>query len=583
MSPEQRPRRNTNIDGFIRPQKKPSHAFFYGDAKNLSRTQPTPALQPTSIPAQVRRAPMRGSRRSVLDPKPTGIVEPIVKTSAPEAEQTVYPAPLEAPLAETGEQRFIRTKSSHRWKRRLLRTSFALVIVMLVTGGWLGSRLLGNVDKVFHGSLISDVHALSSTTKLSGESTGRVNILLAGDSADDPGHQGADLTDSIMVVSIDTQNHTGFMLSIPRDTWVDIPGVGHSKINAANDQTNFSSPGYPNGGMGQLQQIITTDFGIPINYYGLIDYAAFKDAVDAVGGITVNIQSSDPRGLYDAYTHLKLANGEDSLTGQQALDLARARGDDGAGDISYGFPQSDYDRTEHQRQMLSALEQKATTIGVLSDPLKLGQLFNALGNNVQTNFNLADVLRAAQITKGMSVSSFSSLTLGDDGTNPLLKDYTAPDGEEALIPAAGLDDYNQIQQYYQELASGNANAAVVAEAPTAVVLNGSDVIGLAGKEAKVLEGEGFNVTGVTDANNEYPSSEIIDSSDGKMPAALSALNGTFKTNTTTTTEADSSPEAGEANGYTADFVIVLGKNWDKNASGLPTTTTLPSTTPSSDR
>jgi LCP family protein required for cell wall assembly len=406
---------------------------------------------------------------------------------------------------------------------------------------------------------MSDVQALSSDTKLKGESDGRVNFLLAGDSTDDPGHQGADLTDSIMVVSIDTQNHTGFMLSIPRDTWVDIPGMGHEKINAANDATTFSQAGYPNGGMGQLEEIISNDFGIPIDYYGLINYTAFRDAVNAVGSISINIQSGDPRGLYDPNTNIKLPNGLVTLDGQQALNLARARGD---GYGSYGFPQADYDRTEHQRQMLVALEQKATTIGVLSNPLKVGQLFDAIGNNVQTDMNLADVLRFTQIIKGMSVSGLQSLTLSESGTNPLLTNYTAPDGEDALIPTAGLDDYSQIQQYYQELTSGKATVSVISESPTVVVLNGSDVIGLARQEADALQSKGFNVVGVTDASAEYPDSEIVDTSNDAKPAAKQALQQVFSKDTTTTTSSTSSAEAGEAQGYNADFVVVLGKNWD---------------------
>lgn len=128
-----------------------------------------------------------------------------------------------------------------------------------------------------------------------------------------------------MVVSLDTKNHTGFMLSIPRDLYVDLGGSwGHQKINAANEVSSFRQAGYPAGGMGQLEQVVQNELGIPIDYYALIDYTAFKDAVNAVGRITVTIQSSDPRGLYDAYTNLKLPNGQVTLTGNEALELARS-------------------------------------------------------------------------------------------------------------------------------------------------------------------------------------------------------------------------------------------------------------------
>ena len=439
-----------------------------------------------------------------------------------------------------------------------------MLVCLLIVAGWVGSRVIGNIDKVFHGNIFTDVHALVDNTKLKGEDQGRVNILLAGDSADDPNHGGADLTDSIMVVSIDTVHDTGFMLSIPRDTWVDIPGIGHEKINAANEVTNFSQSGYPNGGMGQLEQIMSTDFGIQIDYYALIDYTAFKDAVDAVGGVTLTIQSPDPRGLYDAYTNLKLPNGTVTLNGEEALNLARARGDNAAGDVSYGFPNSDYDRTQHQRQLLTALEQKAFSLGVLSNPLKIGQLFNALGNNVQTDMNLADAIRAGQLAKAVNVQKLQSVTLGISGADPLLRNYTAPDGEEALIPAAGMDNFIDIQQYYQQLVSGNTSSTVAQEAPTAVVLNASDVTGLARKEATLLTQQGFNVVGVADANSEYTGSMVVDSATQKT-ASKQALQQALGSSTPFVA-ASATGEASEAQGYTADFICILGKNWNTTSA-----------------
>ena len=124
---------------------------------------------------------------------------------------------------------------------------------------------------------------------------GRVNILLAGDSVDDPNHGGAQLTDSILLLSINTKNHSAFLSALGRDLWVYVPGLdSYQKINAANDVSNFNQAGYPAGGMGQLEEIVQTDLGIPVDYYGLMDYGAFKDSVDAVGGVTINIQSPDP-------------------------------------------------------------------------------------------------------------------------------------------------------------------------------------------------------------------------------------------------------------------------------------------------
>jgi len=466
-----------------------------------------------------------------------------------------YSEPLEPRL--TKKLRFRRWRNWSK-RRKFAMSALTILLIGFGFGAWYGSSIVGNLDKVFHGNVFSDVSALFSNTKLKGEDQGRVNILLAGDSSDDPGHGGADLTDSIMIVSIDTKNHTGFILSIPRDLWVYMPSFGnHQKINAANDDTSFSQAGYPNGGMGQLEQIVQTDLGIPIDYYALIDYSAFRDSVNAVGGITINLQSSDPRGVYDSFTNLKLPNGIVTLDGQEALDLARARGDDVSGDISYGLS-SDFDRTQHQRQMLVALEQKASTAGVLTDPLKVTKLFDALGNNVTSDLSIQDALRLATLAKAINISKLQSLTYSETGTSALITDYTDPySGQEALIPTAGIDNFGQIQQYYQKLTS---SSPIVKESPSVVVLNASDVVGLARLESSTLSSKGYDVVATTDANSEHPSTMIVDNSNGQKPASLKALEQMYPGSVVTSTTGSS--EAEEAAGYNADFVVILGQNWD---------------------
>jgi LCP family protein required for cell wall assembly len=531
MEQRQRPTPVNSIDGFIKPK-----------ARQTNTNRPHIRLDEPSAEAR---------------PQATAISKLQVETPLPN--QAESPRYYSSYKSDVPVEPLRRSKHKKKWtfKRKALTSAMAILILGFGIGAWYGSSIIGSLDKAFHGNVFSDVHALVSSTTLKGETQGRVNILLAGDSADDPDHQGADLTDSVMILSINPKTHTGFMLSVPRDLWVEIPGMGHSKINAANDVTNFSAPGYPSGGMGQLEQIVQTDLGIPIDYYALIDYSAFKESVDAVGGITIDLQSPDPRGIYDAYTHLKLPNGEDNLTGQEALDLARARGDDGSGDISYGLPNSDFDRTQHQRQMLAALAGKAKNIGVLANPIKVSQLFNAFGSNIKTDLNLQDMIRLMQITKGMDVSHLQSLTYSYGGSNSLLTDYTSPDGQESLVPAEGVDNFGQLQQFYQQLTSNNP---VVREAPSVVILNGSSTDDLAHKEATTLTSEGFNVVGVTDADNEYTSSMIVDFTNGQKPASDQILK-TLLPKDTVSTASDSSPaEATEAQGYTANFVVVLGQD-----------------------
>jgi LCP family protein required for cell wall assembly len=329
----------------------------------------------------------------------------------------------------------------HNWKRILKRTVALIVLAFILTGGYVGFNFYRNIAKITHDNNPLSLLSILRPVALRNQA-GHVNILVAGDSVGDPGHQGAALADSIMVLSLNTNNHTAFLLSIPRDTWVDIPSLGHQKINAANDVSNFNQSGYPAGGMGQLEQIVSQDFGIKSDYYALINYTAFKDAVNAVGGITININSPDSRGLYDPYTGLRLSNGQDTLNGQQALNLARSRGD---GPGSYGFPASDFDRTGHQREMAIAVEQKATSIGFISNPIKVGQFLNAIGSNVQTNLKLDEIETLYRDTKGLNNNNIQSFNLASINGHTLLTGYLAPDGEDALIPTVGVDNFSQIQ------------------------------------------------------------------------------------------------------------------------------------------
>ncbi len=274
---------------------------------------------------------------------------------------------------------------------------------------------------------------------------------------------GQQLTDSIMIVSIDTKDHTAFLMSVPRDLWVNIPGFGYSKVNATAEYgaSNYgNNPSALPNGMGLLEQVVSKDFGVPIDYYALVDYAAFQGAVDAVGGITVNIQSTDPRGLYDpSFTSptdheplVDLTNGEHELDGAQALNLARARGDSYG---SYGFGAGDFVRTQDQRQMLIAVSQKATSAGVLSNPFKLGQLFDSFGNNVETDLSLGNARKLYNITKQINNANIKSEGLNNVNGKDLLMGYYTPDGEDALIPAAGIDNFSQIQAFVSQLLGGS--------------------------------------------------------------------------------------------------------------------------------
>lgn len=348
-------------------------------------------------------------------------------------------------------------KKKRSWKKIFKRTFLILVIAALISGGWIGWKAVSNSAKIFGWK---NLFGLFENTKLKGEDSGRVTILMAGDSADRTDNGGGgDLTDSIMLVSLDTKGNTATLLSVPRDLYVAIPGHGYGKINEVYEDgktDNFNETGYATGGMGFLEKVISQNFGMTINYYALVNYSALVNAVNAVGGVMVNIQSNDPRGLYDPsvtsptdHTPLvHLSNGVHTLNGAQALNLARARGDSYG---AYGYGLSDFVRTQNQRQIIIALKDKITSSSTLSNPIKIGELFDSFGSNVKTDLTLADARRMYTLSKKIPTSAITSAAFNDGKDVNLLTNYRTKYGQSALIPAAGLDDYSQIQTFIQKL------------------------------------------------------------------------------------------------------------------------------------
>lgn len=333
------------------------------------------------------------------------------------------------------------------WKKGVLLFLLLLLTPFLVIGIWDLKNFSNASSKLFGTS-----NALGILAQTPPKSTDdRTNILLVGYSVDDEGHAGATLTDSIMILSLNKKDNTGYMLNIPRDLYINIPGEGRAKINEAfqdGERSGFNEPGYPAGGIGLLEKTISEHFDIEIHNYVIINYAAVREIVDALGGIAVTIESPDPRGLYDPNFQpheggpLRLSNGQQKIDGQTALRLTRARG---ATYGSYGFPQSDFNRTQNQQKVLAAIKAELDWKLVL-DPRKNGKLFNAAGNNIKTDIKLSEVIPVYRMFTNVPNDQLKSITLNNINGKNLLRSYRTPGGQSALIPAAGINDYSQIQE-----------------------------------------------------------------------------------------------------------------------------------------
>ncbi len=272
---------------------------------------------------------------------------------------------------------------------------------------------------------------------LNGESSGQVNILIDGNSIDDTGHSGATLTDSIMIASLDIATKKLSLISIPRDLWVNENG-SYMKLNAV----------YTVGGMNDLQTQVDDITGLTIHHTVLVNYAAFRDMVDAVGGVDVIITSDDARGIYDPMIGFSIGNGLQHLSGDQALKLARSRNDPtNDGRIAYGLPNGDFDRTLYQRRILEAFMKKASALNTVVNPTTLLTLIKNVGTNVGSNLSVGQVRRLYDLAQ--SVSTTYSISLQNTGGMSYLSDYTSRDGQAALIPRVGVGAYTDIHNYIE--------------------------------------------------------------------------------------------------------------------------------------
>lgn len=291
------------------------------------------------------------------------------------------------------------------------------------------------------------VVALLKAETLDGESTGVVNVLIAGNSADDGDHGGAQLTDSIMVASYNLSEKRLSLVSIPRDLFVAYDG-SYMKINAV----------YIYGGMDGLESVVEQVVGMTINHHVLINYAAFKEMIDAVGGIDITIEADDTRGIYDPMIGFSIANGVQHLTGEQALLLARCRNDPTYdGRVAYGLSGGDFDRAENQRKIALALIAKVKSSSIFSNISTLKSLIESLADNVQTNMTAGQLRRLYDLSQ--QVTANDTVTIRGTDENLLLANYTDATYGSTLIPQAGIGNYTAIQEYVTSVIAPKSTAS----------------------------------------------------------------------------------------------------------------------------
>jgi LCP family protein required for cell wall assembly len=203
----------------------------------------------------------------------------------------------------------------------------------------------------------------------------QINILILG--LDSRGSEGAlARTDAIMVLGIDPRRLELSLLSIPRDVFIEVPGYGSQRINTINLLGEQEAPG---NGPILLDSAIEQTFAISIDRYVRLDFRAFTELIDAVGGISVDIErviQDDSFPTVDGgVTTIWFEPGIQTLNGEQALIYARTRHSD-----------DDYQRASRQQQVLTGLMSR------LINPVRWPSAWNAINSYTETDANLIDAL-----------------------------------------------------------------------------------------------------------------------------------------------------------------------------------------------
>lgn len=496
-------------------------------------------------------APMESRAAQVLTKGEGGSqsVPPVTQTPSP-----VVPPHLPLPRYEPPEHPSRVVRRRFQWRRRLLQTAGVSLGVMLVGTGLFSWRAYVQLHKVFHGT--NTVAAISTKPVapdlLKGEGDGRINILLLG--VGGAGHEGADLTDTMVVFSIDPVNHTAAFLSVPRDMWVEMPVNyfgRYQKINAAYESGKYRYLGQVDAsnantaaveaGFSSVDQAVEQVLGISVNYHVLVNFQAFRQAIDTVGGVNVDVKDQlyDPTMAWENGGNSVLAPaGAQTMDGKRALLYARSR-----------ETSSDFARTERQRQLLVALKDKVLTAGTLSNPAKIDGLMNAFGDNVYSDLSLQNAQRLYGITKQIDDSRITSVGLSQPPQNLVTTDHV---GNISVVrPRAGFNEYGPIQTFVRvQLPDGyltKEHAAVTVLAPTADV---------AAAAAANLKSYGYNVTSsrVEPTAVNLRSPVLVDLSHDKSPYTKNYLQRHYDTRAVQKLPTSMTLPAGSAK-----FVIIVSK------------------------
>ena len=554
----------TSIDGFVpRNRASTTNRKVGGVSKPQIKTKTAPKKSTVEQPKPTPKGSPQKTKHEDLDAVLKNLDVAVDNSRSELREKTRRISKKDAKLAKqlqkcnknrqkknkkpVGIKQFVNRR---RWKRAFL----TLVLVIVLGGGFIAYKTFGNFNRIFGGNVLD----LIKKEKLIEDDLGRTNILVFGTSPD--GWDGQDLTDSIMVVSLNQETGDAYTVSLPRDLWVSHEcegwlnttagrlneSYGCGRITAQNSgETDESAEKI---GQDSLAKSATEVLGLDIHYKVHANWQVLIDMIDSIGGIDVKVEAYDGSPeVYDVATDIRYKNGEIvHFNGERALAFSRARGSAGG----TGFSRGNFDRELNQQKILKATIDKIKTSGK-NNPVALIGMVDALGASVKTSFKPSEIQTLAQFAGGFDPAKIVSLPLIDEDNDISLMTTGNVSGASVVLPTAGVFNYSDIKAYI----SKNTNQdPVVKEEAKIVILNGTKISGLAGEQAEELSAEGLNVVEFDTAQNQDYKKYIIYKNNDDKPKTVEKLISKFKAGS-----AQNTPES-LAKYSDADIIIVIGED-----------------------
>jgi polyisoprenyl-teichoic acid--peptidoglycan teichoic acid transferase len=281
---------------------------------------------------------------------------------------------------------------------------------------WLG-RTLGETVTTL-GQLAQVMVANHDADSWPAPAGGRVTIMLLGADTRDRATEGASRSDVMLLVTIDPLSQTAALLPIPRDLYVPLPGLDQQRINTAYFWGDYNR--LPGGGPQLAMDTIEYNLGISVDRYGAIDFTGFRQVIDAIDGVDVDV----PREIIDdAYPTedygletLIIPAGRVHLDGALALKYVRTRHAD-----------SDFGRLQRQQQVLLAVRDKALSIGQLG---KVPEVLNVVGEALRTDLTLPEILTLAKKWVQIPRENIHAYRIDETMVTP----WVTPQGGQVLLP-----------------------------------------------------------------------------------------------------------------------------------------------------